>query len=232
MADTQYELFQNLDRRCTMGEVTPAECVEAVRRKRAIIEGELNQTNPLVREVVEGTSTFTAIYNHFSRALRGFRRFLPLSHDASQNERLEYLARIIPNVDHFKRRSLLVVDNPITSTVYAVIASFALGFVWNLANRDSAPTDTSGLAAEGHFQLLLAALFGFIGFGIGLFAMLRYRTRDNQRIHASEAAAYMDLNYECYRTFDDEAWAQFMVLKQNPRPDDPSTAPPLETTPD
>lgn len=234
MADSQYELFRNLDRRCTMDQAAPADCLEAVRKKRAIIQNELNQTNPLVREVLEGESTFAGIYGEYSRALRGFRRFLPLPHDAARNERLEHLARIVPNVAHFKRRSLLAADNPITTAVYAVVASFALGFIWSLANRDSAPTDSAGSAAEGRLQLLLAAVFGCIGFGLGLFAMLRYRTRDNKHIHAGEAAAYMDLNYECYRKFDDESWAEFMALKQKPPRAMPATTTetPLATTPD
>lgn len=222
MVDSQYELFRNLDRRCTTDEITAEECLEAARKKRAIIDGELNQTNPLVREVIEGKTTFVAIYREYSRGLRGIRRFLPLPHDRAGNERLEYFARIIPNVEHFKRRSLLAVDNPVITAVYAVIASFGIGFIWNLANRDGAPADAAGLAAEGRIQFLVAALFGFVGFGIGLYAMLRYRTRDNKRIHAHEAAGYMDLNYDCYRRFDDASWAQFMVLKQKPQPNTPT----------
>jgi len=216
MADSQYDLFRDLDRRCTVGDVTLEHCLEAARKKRAIIDGELNQTNPLVREVIAGKATFTDIYREFSQGLRGFRRFLPLPHHRAQNERLEHLAQIIPNVDHFKRRSLLAADNPSTTAVYAVIASFALGFIWNAANRDTTPTESAGIADEGHVQILVAALFGFAGFGLGLYAMLRYRTRDNKRIHAGEAAQYMDLNYECYGRLDDAAWAEFMHAKHQP----------------
>jgi len=223
MADSQYDLFRDLDRRCTRSDVTLADCREAARKKRAIIEGELNQTNPLVREVISGQATFTGIYREFSQGLRGIRRFLPLPHHRALNERLEHLAKIIPNVDHFKRRSLLAADNPLTTAVYAVIASFGLGFVWNAANRESIPAESAGVAAEGHMQLLVAALCGFGGFGLGLYAMLRYRTRDNQRIHAGEAARYMDLNYECYGRLDDAAWAEFMLAKQRPPPATPET---------
>jgi hypothetical protein len=63
-----------------------------------------------------------------------------------------------------------------------------------------------------------------IGAVVGVFAMIKYRTRDTNHIHAREAAAYMDLNYECCRAFDDDAWARFMILKSENKID-PATRP-------
>ena len=56
--------------------------------------------------------------------------------------------------------------------------------------------------------------------------MFKYRTRDPDRIHAREAALYMDLNYNCHRTFDDEAWAKFVSLKTTPPGVKPAPVPP------
>src|SRR5690606_31189666 len=112
--DTQYELFQDLDRHCVAGGVQTSECLEAVRRKRDAIQSALNQQNPLVREVLAGRTTFVAIYDEFSRGFRGIRRFLPLPHDEVHNERLENLAKIVPNTAHFARRSIFATDNPVT----------------------------------------------------------------------------------------------------------------------
>lgn len=214
MADTQYELFRDLDRHCVAGGVQDAECLEAVRRKRACIESELNRKNPLVREVLEGRTTFSATYDDFSRAFRGFRRFLPMRHDDAHNERLEHFAAIVPNTRHFVRRSVLATDNPVTCAAYGIVAAAGVVLVWSHAIG----TDGDGRSLESETVAAVVLGLAFLGFIAGLFAMVKYRTRVQGSIHAREAALYMDLNYNCHRTFDDEAWARFVALKTTPSP--------------
>lgn len=214
MADTQYELFRDLDRHCVAGGVQPLDCLQAVRHKRDAITSALNQKNPLVGEVLAGHTTFVAIYDEFSHKFRGVHRFLPMPHDDAGNERLEHLARIVPNVRHFVCRSIFAADNPVTCTFYGAIASVAIALVG--AQVLSGESDEA--AIDGFSSALLAVGVGFFGFMAGVFATFKYRTRDPNRIHAREAAAYMDLNYNCHRTFDDEAWAKFIALKTTPTP--------------
>jgi hypothetical protein len=209
MADTQYELFRDLDRHCVAGGVQTPDCLEAVRRKREAITSALNQDNPLIRDVAAGRTTFVAIYDEFSHGFRGVHRFLPMPHDDDHNERLQQLARVVPNVRHFTRRSIFATDNPATCTVYGVLASIAIALV--AARAVMADDEAAGF--DGVMLAMIAILCGVLGFVAGLFAMYKYRTRDPNRIHAREAAAYMDLNYNCHRTFDDEAWAKFIALK-------------------
>lgn len=209
MADTQYELFRDLDRHCVAGGVLERDCLEAVRRKRACIESELNRDNPLVRDVLEGRTTFTAEYDRYSHAFRGIRRFLPMAHNETWNQRLEQLGKIVPNVRHFTRRSALALDNPLTCALYGVVASLAIALVLNHAMDGDNDVDTfDSVMAFG-----LGLGLGLAGFIAGLFAMMKYRTRAPNAIHAREAAAYMDLNYHCHRTLDDEGWARFVAEK-------------------
>jgi hypothetical protein len=56
-----------------------------------------------------------------------------------------------------------------------------------------------------------------VGFIFGSLAMLKYRTRDYNMIHAREAAGYLDLNLEFYRSNDDEAWARMFESSTNGR---------------
>ncbi len=70
---------------------------------------------------------------------------------------------------------------------------------------------------------------GAVGFFAGLLSMFKYRTRNPDKIHAREAAVYMDLNYNCHRTFDDEAWAKFVALKAAPPGSAPLAAEPPAT---
>jgi hypothetical protein len=212
MADTQYELFRDLDRHCVAGGVLERDCLEAVRRKRACIESELNRDNPLVRDVLEGRTTFTAVYDSYSASFRGLRRFLPMAHNEVHNQRLEQLGRIVPNVRHFVRRSVFALDNPFTCALYGIVASLAVSLVWNHAGDGDNDVNTFNSV----MALALAIGLGAVGFIAGLFAMMTYRTRASNSIHAREAAVYMDLNYNCHRTFDDEAWAKFVALKTTP----------------
>jgi hypothetical protein len=230
MADTQYELFRDLDRHCVAGGVQEGDCLEAVRRKRACIDSQLNRDNPLVREVLEGRTTFAAVYDDYSHAFRGLRRFLPMAHDERHNERLEQLAKIVPNVRHFVRRSALAADNPVTCTLYGLVASSAVSLVWTHAlNSDAETGGAGGLDSVMVFALALA--LGLVGFIAGLFAMMKYRTRDPNVIHAREAAVYMDLNYNCHRTFDDAAWARFVALKTAPCAPSPGGPPAPDAAP-
>ena len=184
MADTQYELFRDLDRHCVAGGVQAPDCLEGVRRKREAIMSALNRDNPLVREVLAGRTTFTAIYDEFSRSFRGIRRFLPMPHDDEHNERLEHLAKILPNVRHFVRRSVFATDNPITCTIYGVVASAAIALV----GTHAVAADGDGESLDGVTIAMLAIFCGFLGFVAGLLAMYKYRTRNPNSIHAREAA--------------------------------------------
>jgi len=206
MADTQYELFRDLDRRCVAGGLDEEECSEAVRKKRASIESESIQRNPLVQEVLAGKTTFVALYDSFSREFRGVRRFIPHRHSPEKNERLRYLGQIIPNVKHFTRRSVLAMDNPLIGIVYGVVTAFVFGTL--LLRPDRSEEVTERLSTGVSWQFILLCAGGIAGFLIGLVAMFKYRTRDPQHIHAREAAAYMDLNYAYYRLNDNDAWAR------------------------
>lgn len=210
MHDTQYALFQELDRRCVSGGLQDGECRESVRLKRASIELEQSRGNPLVVDVLAGRTTFVQEYDRFSHALRGVRRFLPLPHDAVRNERLRNLAAIVPNVRHFTRRSLFAIDNPLTAGIYGFMASLAVNLVMDFTMRsdadDGVETAADGAWSGGWFTFGLI----LIGVLIGALAMLRYRTRDAKQIHAREAAAYMDVNYELYARKDDRTWAEYI----------------------
>jgi hypothetical protein len=208
MLDNQYVIFRDLDRRCVARQLDSGECRHAVEAKRALIESGLNQGNPIVRDVLAGRTTFVAVYDSFSRGLRGVRRFLPRPHDAAHNERVRHLAQIVPNVAHFTRRSLLAIDNPLIGLFYGVVASLAVDLVASHALRDDADH-----APMGSFAVFLAVAGGLMGFIAGALAMLKYRTRDPKVIHAREAAAYMDLNYGYYRAGDLAAWAEFIRVQ-------------------
>lgn len=209
MHETQYALFQELDRRCVAGGFEETDCRESVRHKRASIELEQSRGNPVVRDVLAGTTTLVAEYDRFSRMFRGLRRALPKSHDAASNERLRHLAKIIPNVRHFTRRSLLAIDNPVTAGFYGLVASLALLAVLGLVLRTEADDGAVSLAA-GWTGGWLTLGFTAVGVLAGSLAMLRYRTRDAQQIHAREAAAYMDVNYEFFGLNNDRAWAEYI----------------------
>ena len=216
MRENQYQLFRDLDRHCVAEGFKEPVCYDIVERKKQSIRASINQDNPVVREVLEGRSTFVEVYDDFSRAFRGVRRFVPLRHDESANARLEQLARIIPNVGHFRRRSFLAADNPVTCTVYGMVVGLAADLVWLQQVSDIEQVDsTAGHVVTGAY--FFAVGFGAAGFLVGAMAMMRYRTRDPQRIHAREAAAYMDLNYEFYRNGDDEGWAHFIRAAAAPK---------------
>jgi len=227
MADTQYELFRDLDRHCVAGGVQEPDCLQAVRRKRDVITSALNQQNPLARDVLAGRTTFVAVYDEFSHKFRGVHRFLPMPHDDALNERLEHLARIVPNVGHFVTRSIFATDNPVTCTLYGAIASVAV----TLVGAQVVSGENDGGTIDGFTGALLAVGLGFLGFVAGGFAAYKYRTRNPNRIHAREAAAYMDLNYNCHRTFDDEAWAKFVALKTTPAQTMPLSPPAATSRP-
>ncbi len=222
MLDNQYQLFRDLDRRCVAGGLRPGECAETVRLKRASIDTERMRSIPLVQDVLAGRTTFVAAYDSYSRAFRGLRRFVPLTHDDDWNARLGQLALIVPNVKHFMRRSLLALDNPVACMIYSLIAAAGVALVLAHAAREDEeaatgllnvqPGDplTSADAVADQSFVFIFLLFALAGFMAGVFAMFKYRTRDSRAIHAREAAAYMDLNYGYYRIGDDEAWAKFI----------------------
>jgi len=205
MHETQYALFQELDRRCVAGGFQDGDCHESVRLKRASIELKISRGNPVVRDVLAGKTTLVAEYDQFSRQFRGIRRFLPMPHDAARNERLRQLAKIVPNVRHFTRRSLFAIDNPVTAGFYGFLGSMALLVVLGLVLRSDLDDGVPSLSA-GWITL------GFTAVGVlaGSLAMLKYRTRDPQEIHAREAAAYMDVNYEFFSLNNDRAWAEYI----------------------
>lgn len=209
MRDNQYHFFRDLDRHCVARGFKEADCAGIVERKKHSIESIPIQENPVVREVLNGENTFVGIYDMFSRSYRGLRRFVPHPHDDGLNTRLEYFARIVPNVSHFRRRSILAADNPISCTLYGVIAGLAADLVWaQLIHDIGGRAGEAGTDAAAYY--FLGVLFGFAGFVAGSVSMIRYRTRDPRQIHAREAAAYMDLNYEFYRNQDDEGWTHFI----------------------
>lgn len=209
MHDTQYALFQELDRRCVSGQFQEADCTESVRHKRASIDLEKSRGNPVVNDVLTGTTTFVGEYDRFSHMFRGVRRFLPMPHHAACNERLRHLAKIVPNVRHFTRRSLFAIDNPVTAGFYGFLASSALLVVLALVLRSEADDEAVSLEA-GWTGGWLTLGFTAVGVLAGCLATIRYRTRDAQKIHAREAAAYMDVNYEFYGLNNDRAWAEYI----------------------
>lgn len=209
MAENQYQLFRDLDRHCVAGGFKDSDCREIVERKKRSIAGPINQENPVVREVLDGKNTIAGIYDGISRTFRGIRRFVPQPHSVDLNIRLAHLSRIIPNVGHFQRRSVFAADNPVTCTFYGVIVGLAANLVWMRQAHDIDSMGSSFGGGAGALYLF-GVVFGLIGFVVGALAMVRYRTRDPRRIHAREAAAYMDINYEFYRNQDDEGWAHFI----------------------
>lgn len=215
MTETLYAQFRDLDRHCVAQKFDPAVCREAVKRKRALIE--FHQANPIVRDVVAGRKTFVSIYEIGSRSFRGIRRFIPHRSDPDWNQQLDDLGRIIPNVQHFRRRGLLSVDNPVMCAVYGVAVSVGVTVLTTHAQRDDrALADGSGFANGDGFPLSITLLLLIFGFLFGLFAMLRYRTRNPRQIHAREAAAYMDLNAAYFRANDDEGWATCIQSRGEP----------------
>lgn len=209
MRDNQYHFFRDLDRRCVARGFREADCAEVAVRKKQSIESTLIQENPVVQEVLSGENTLVGIYDSFSRSYRGLRRFVPHPHDEALNSRLECFSRIVPNVSHFKRRSILAADNPISCTLYGLIAGLAADLVWAQLIHDIGG-GARGTGSDAAAFFFLGVIFGFAGFVAGSVSMMRYRTRDPRQIHAREAAAYMDLNYEFYRNRDDEGWAHFI----------------------
>jgi hypothetical protein len=137
------------------------------------------------------------------------RRFIPHRHDTAWNERLECFEKIVPNVKHFTRRSIFAADNPITCLAYGIVASLAIGLVWNFSTRGDGDGPGDGAGGRNP-QFYISLAFACAGFLAGSAAMLKYRTRDPHRIHAREAAAYMDLNYAFYRSGNDRAWSEFI----------------------
>lgn len=210
MQPVQYELFRELDRRCVSEDLAPARCAEVVEHKRRLIDNALNRSNPLVADVLAGRTTFVAAYDGFSRAFRGLRRFVPKSHDAAWNERLDQLAQIVPNVRHFRRRSWLAADNPVNLTLYGTVAGFAVGVLLSFAGSGGAePGDAvARLWSRGQFYLELG--MAGVGFLFGVAAMFKYRTRHYDQIHAREAAGYMDANYDYFRRTDAAGWAEHL----------------------
>lgn len=204
MFDVQYNFFRDLDRRCVAEGLTEAQCSAVVELKRKTIDSALNRSNPLAAEVLAGRTTFVAAYDGFSRAFRGLRRFVPKSHDGAWNERLEQLALIVPNVRHFRRRSLFAADNPTSLTLYGAVAGAAVA---GLLAGEAEAGEAQLPAWIGAPSVLIPAL-GALGFAFGTAAMFKYRIRDYQQIHAREAAGYMDLNYGFFRAGDTRGWME------------------------
>jgi hypothetical protein len=206
MFSIQYDHFRDIDRRCVAEGLDPACCAAAVEHKRRVIDSTLNRSNPLVADVLEGRTTFVQSYDGFSRAFRGLRRFVPKSHDAGWNERLEQLALIVPNVRHFRRRSILACDNPTSMTAYGVALGAGLAVLLTGAND---PGEPPVLPWPGAATALLSGCTA-LGFVLGTAAMLKYRIRDYNQIHAREAAGYMDFNYKFFRSGDLAGWADYL----------------------
>lgn len=208
--DNLYRHFQDLDRRCLSDGLKQERCAEVVALKRRTIESPRFKGNPIAAEVLAGRTTFVAVYDAFSREFRGLRRFIPKSHDPEWNERLDCLAQIIPNVRHFRRRSYLAFDNPLGSVIYGIIAGLGIAVILAIEQTSGGePGDAAELVTGSHGTTLMA-LMGGVGFIFGSVAMLKYRTRDYNVIHAREAAGYMDLNYAHCRAGDDAAWAHML----------------------
>ncbi len=209
MLDNQYQFFRDLDRSCVSGGLDHEACARAVRMKRASIESDRFRDNPVVRDLLAGTTTLVREYDAYSRSFRGVRRFLPVAHDPAGNERLRHLAAILPNVGHFTRRSRLAFDNPVGGACYGLLAALAVGLIWARGARDDVD-ELAGAATADDVLVVLGLLGAVAGFVAGAFSMFKYRTRDPHVIHAREAAGYMDINYAYHRMNDDAAWAGFI----------------------
>ncbi len=210
MEQNQYTVFKELDRKYVAGGFQGSEGKVIVAQKRECIESLVSQSNPLVHEVLAGNGSFAETYDSFSHSFRGYRRFLPHRHDIVSNERLETLEKIVPNVAHFKRRSLFAADNPIGCVFYGLLLSFIAGGLWAQTLTESGEKVSYSLFVFSEGQFFLSVGFVLAGLIIGLAAMLKYRTRNAKQIHAREAAVYMDLNYGFYRSNDDERWARMI----------------------
>lgn len=204
MFDVQYHFFRDLDRRCVAEGQTEEQCTNVVELKRRTIDSALNRSNPLVAEVLAGRTTFVETYDGFSRAFRGVRRLVPKTHDAGWNERLDQLAQIVPNVRHFRRRSLLAADNPLGLTVYGVLAGAAV----RVLVAAGAESEEGTVLPWADAPAVIVAGMAALGFAFGTAAMFKYRIRDYGQIHAREAASYMDLNYGFFRAGDSRGWAE------------------------
>ena len=209
---TLYSIFQDLDRRAVSEGMRRERCEEIVGMKRRTIETAQFKNNPLIADVLAGRTSFVAIYDSFSREFRGFRRFVPKSHDPVWNERLDNLSQVIPNVRHFKRRSYLAFDNPCGSVIYGAIVGIGISIITALGQSSGGePGDAVdvGTGAQGRMLMYLMAGAGFV---FGSIMMLKYRTRDYNQIHAREAAGYIDLNLALFRANDDAAWARMFEV--------------------
>jgi hypothetical protein len=204
MFDVQYNFFRDLDRRCVAEGLTEAQCAAVVELKHKTIDSALNRSNPLAAAVLEGRTTFVAAYDGFSHDFRGLRRFVPKTHDAAWNERLEQLGRIVPNVRHFRRRSLFAADNPTNLTIYGAVVG---GTICALLAGEVEAGEAPLLPSTGAPTMLVAGLAA-LGFTFGIAAMFKYRIRDYKLIHAREAAGYMDLNYGFFRSGDRRGWME------------------------
>ena len=204
MFDVQYHFFRDLDRRCVAEGLSEAQCAAVVELKRKTIDSALNRSNPLAAGVLAGKTTFVATYDGFSHAFRGLRRFVPKTHDDAWNERLGQLAQIVPNVRHFRRRSLFAFDNPTNGAIYGVLAGAVAAAV---LTGETEPGEQPAVAWAGA-PTAIAAGVAALGFAFGVAAMFKYRIRDYGQIHAREAAGYMDLNYEFFRSGDTRGWIE------------------------
>ncbi len=210
MKQNQYTVFKELDRKYVAGGFQESEGKTIVAQKRECIESLVSQSNPLVHDVMDRKITFAETYDSFSRSFRGYRRFLPHRHDTVSNERLENLGKIVPNVIHFKRRSLFAADNPIGCVIYSFLLSIIAGGLWAQTLTESGEKVSYNAFVSSDGQLFLSIGFALAGLVVGLAAMLKYRTRNAKQIHAREAAVYMDLNYGFYRSNDDRRWARLV----------------------
>jgi predicted DNA-binding protein (UPF0251 family) len=208
MFDVQYNFFRDLDRRCLAEGLDETQCSAVVELKRKTIDSPLNRANALVADVLAGRTTFVATYDSFSREFRGLRRLVPKTHDADWNERLDQLAHIVPNVGHFRRRSLFAADNPLNLTIYGALAGFAAGVLINFSDSGGLEPGEAAAGLVSGSQLTLVAGTAAFGFFSGAAAMFKYRIRDYNQIHAREAAGYMDLNYGYCMAGDTRGWAQ------------------------
>jgi len=207
-----YSFFRDLDRRCLSEGLKHERCMEIAALKRKTIESAQFKANPLAAEVLEGKTSFVAVYDSFSREFRGLRRIVPKSHDPQWNERLDNLAQIIPNVRHFRRRSYLAFDNPIGPILYGIIAGLGIAVIWAIEQASGGePGEAVEMVLGKHGSMLMALMAG-VGFIFGALAMLKYRTRDYNMIHAREAAGYMDLNYAFCRAHEDNAWGRMLEV--------------------
>ena len=208
MFDVQYNFFRDLDRRSLAEGLGEHQSAALLELKRKTIDSPLNRANPLVADVLAGRTSFVATYDGFSRGFRGLRRLVPKTHDADWNARLDQLADIVPNVRHFRRRSLFAADNPLNLTLYGAMAGFAAGVLINFSDTGELEPGEAAARLLGSAQLTLVAGMAAFGFLSGVAAMFKYRIRDYKQIHAREAAGYMDLNYGYFMAGDTVGWAE------------------------